>query len=44
MKEDFSLVNLIGHSEWSESTLLVINFALLRQRLGNSILVNSVGF
>ena len=44
VKDDSSLVNLMRHGEWSESTLLVIDFALLRQRLGNSILVNSLDF
>ena len=43
-ESDHSLVNLKRHYKWTRSTLFVVNFALLRQKLGNSTLVNKLDF
>ena len=43
-ENDHSLVNLKRHYKWTRSTLFVVNFALLRQKLGNSTLVNKLDF
>ena len=44
-KSDPSLCNVKRHRDWAHTVLLVVNFALLRMRLGNSELANrSNGF